>query len=282
MGGASTSDYLMKSLSDLQPAAWPFLIWLSVALAGIAAIVLLVDAVRLGLEAFVVGPILVVGLMGVGMVAAAAARHLWVGFGLALLTGAGFIGIALMLGMSPPSHPFSLGAVLLIASISFAARGALFARSVADKGWLIAVFVVTGEAAILFTASVRPDVLPDWLLAPLPAQWANMAIYSTLIGTGTNLASSELVALSGTAVATLIVVWLWPRRWPYLLMFTTWLGLSTLVWHRPASPMRHADLAAAASEIAPIVTTLPCRSEHRARSHPVPELILTRSCETQA
>jgi hypothetical protein len=157
--------------------------------------------------------------------------------------------------MPPLPHPFSTGLAVVIASISFAARGALFARSASEKGWWIAVFVVAGEAAMLLTASALPGTLPDWLLVLLPAQWASVAIQTALTGTGTRAASSALLALAGTAGVTLLVARLWPRRWPYLLMFSAWLGLSALVWHRPGPPMPRADLviaAAPAGQIAPI------------------------------
>jgi hypothetical protein len=254
----------MKSLSHAQPLAWPFLAWPTVALAGVAAptlaMVMLADAPAPAPLALTGGPILAVGLMGVGMIAAAAAGRLWIGVLLALLTGAGLISLARALGMPPLPHPFSTGLAILIASVSFAARGALFARSAGEKGWWIAVFVVAGEAAILLTASALPGALPDWLLVLLPAQWASTAIQTALTGTGTRAASSALFALAGTAAATLLVALLWPRRWPYLVMFTAWLGLSALVWYRPGPPMPRADLAIAAAPagaIAPIAITPP-------------------------
>ncbi len=190
------------------------------------------------------GPILAVGMMGVGMIAAAAAGRLWIGVVIALLTGASLILFAQALGMPPILHPVSIGLAMTIASISFAARGALFARSAADKGVWVAVAVVAGEAAMLFTAATVPDALPDWLLVLLPAQWASASIQTALTGTGTRAASSELLALAGTAAATLLVARLWPRRWPYVIMFTVWLGLSALVWHQPA-PAGHIAPAAA-------------------------------------
>ena len=206
------------------------------------------------------GPILALGLMGVGMIAAAAAERLWIGVLLALLAGAGLILMARTLGMPPLPHPFSTGLVMIIASFSFAARGTLFARSAGTRGWWIAVFVVAGEAAILLTASAMPGALPDWLLVLLPAQWASTAIQTALSGTGTRAASSALIALAGTAAATLLVARLWPHRWPYLVMFTAWLGLSALVWYRPGPAMPRADLAIAAEPagpIAPVATTPP-------------------------
>ena len=249
----------MKSLSHLQRPAWPVLAWLSVALSGVAApalaMLLLVDAPGRAPLALVGGPILAVGLMGAGMIAAAAAGRLWIGVVLALLTGAGLVSLARALGMPPLTHPLSTVFAVVIASISFGARGALFARSASDKGWLIAVSVVAGEAAVLVTASALPGMLPDWLLVLLPAQWASTAIQTALTGTGTRAASSALVALAGTAAATLLVAWLWPRRWPYLVMFTVWVGLSALVWHRPAPPTPGGDLdvaLASAGQIVPI------------------------------
>ena len=237
MPTASTSVCQMKSLPHAQPWPWSFLPWLTLAMAGIAApgmaMLFLVDAPAP--LAVVAGPILAVGLMAAGMIAAAITGRLWIGIVLALLTGGGLILLASALGTSLLSHPLSTGLALIVASISFAARGALFARSASEKGWWVAVFVVAGEAAMLMTASAIPDALPDWLLALLPAQWANAAIQTALTGTGTLAASSELVALAGTAAATLLVAWRWPRRWPYLVMFTAWLGLSALVWHWPAT-----------------------------------------------
>jgi len=226
----------MKSASHVQPPAWPYLAWLSAALAGIAgpvlAMLLIADApARLAL---VCGPILALGLMGAGMIGAAAAGRLWAGILLAVLTGAALIACARALGLPPLSLQSSTGLAVVIASISFAARGALFARSATNKGWLIALFVVTGEAAILVTASALPGALPVWLLVLLPAQWASVAIQTSLAGSGTYAAGSELLALAGTAAATLLVAGLWPRRWPYLVMFSAWLGLSALVWHWPA------------------------------------------------
>lgn len=180
------------------------------------------------------GPLLAVGLMSVGMIGAAVAGRLWIGVVLALLAGAGLLVLARALGLPPLTHPLSIALAMLIASISFAARGTLFARSAGARGWWIAVFVVAGEAAILATAYAMPGALPAWLLVLLPAQWASTAIQTALAGTGTAAASSQLLALAGTAAATLLVALLWPRRWPYLIMFTAWLALSALVWHRPA------------------------------------------------
>ena len=52
--------------------------------------------------------------------------------------------------------------------------------------------------------------------------------------TASGVAIWELLALAGTAGATLIVAALWPRRWPYLIMFSTWIILSMMVWQQPA------------------------------------------------
>ncbi len=179
------------------------------------------------------GPILAIALMGTGMIAAAAAGRLWVGVILALVTGAGLTLLVHAFGLPALPRLAPTGLAAVIASISFAARGALFARSAAAKGWWIALAVVAGEAAVVLTAAAAPGVLPDWLLALLPAQWANMAIQSALTGTSAMATSSPLIALGGTAAATLFVAWLWPSRWPYLVMFTAWLGLSALVYHSP-------------------------------------------------
>lgn len=166
------------------------------------------------------------------MIVAAADGRLRIGVLVALLNGAGLMLLARALGLPALPDPASALAALIIASLSFAARGALFARSAAARGWWIAVAVVAGEAAVVLTALADPSALPRWLLALLPAQWASIAIQAALTGTGAALANAALFALAGTAAATLLVAWLWPRRWPYLVMFTTWLSLSALVWHR--------------------------------------------------
>jgi hypothetical protein len=198
--------------------------------------------------ASVASPIIAIGLMGAGMIAAAVAGRMWFGVLLALLTGGGLTLCAIVLGMPVPPAPYSTAAVAMIAAISFAARGALFAVSAAGKGWWVALAVVAGEAAILFTAAAMPDALPRWLLALLPAQWASAAIQTLLTGSGIVAASSELLALAGTAAATMLVARLWPSRWPYLVMFSVWFGLSALVWHRPAPVMPHDDEAVFAAQ----------------------------------
>lgn len=236
----------MKPVSQPQPVPFPFLAWLIVALAGVVApavaLLMVVQAPATVPLALVLAPILAVGVMGVAMIAAAVAGRLWIGVLLALLTGAGLLMLARALGLPTLPHTASTSFAMIVASFSFAARGKLFARSAADRGWWIAVFVVGGEAAMLVTAATMPGALPDWLLVLLPAQWASMAIHASLTGAGIWAASSPLLALAGTAAATLVVARLWPRRWPYALMFTAWLGLSALVWYRPAPPMPHADV----------------------------------------
>lgn len=226
----------MKSSSDATLLPSPLWAWLTVALSGAAApalaMLLLVDTQL----APVGGPILAVGLMAVGMIGAAAAGRLWIGILLALLTGAGLILLARTLGMPALPHPFSTGLAMIVASASFAARGTLFARASSSRGWWIAVSVVAGEAATVLIVFALPGLLPNWLLVLLPAQWASAAIQTALTGTGTRAAGSVLLALAGTAATTLLVVVLWPRRWPYLLMFTAWLSFSALVWNWPVSP----------------------------------------------
>lgn len=222
----------MRLLLNHQAADRPFLAWLIVALVGCVAPVLALFLVTGAPLAAVGGPILAVGLMGAGMITAAAAGRFWVGVLVALINGAGLVLIARALGMAALLDPVSALVALTIASISFAARGALFARSAAARGWWIAVAVVAGEAAVVLTALADPSALPRWLLVLLPAQWASIAIHAALTGTGASLANAALFALTGTAAATLLVARLWPRRWPYLVMFTTWLSLSALVWHR--------------------------------------------------
>lgn len=206
--------------------------------APVLAILLLADRDASQSLAAVFGPVLAIGLMGTGMIAAATSTRFWVGVGLALATGMGLIALARALGMPPLAAPLSTGLAIIAATISFAARGFLFSRSAADMGWLVALGVVAGEAAIVMTAFASPGVLPGWLLALLPAQWASDAIQMTLASTdpgGTDglAAKSQLLALLGTAAATLLVVQLWPRRWTYAVMFTAWLGFSALVFHWP-------------------------------------------------
>jgi hypothetical protein len=193
------------------------------------------------------GPIVAVALMGAGMIGAAAAASLRIGVLFALLNGAALLGLGWALGVPLLGYPLPTALAVFIASISFAVRGALFARSTGDKGWWIAVFVVMGEVAILATAMALPDALPPWLLVLLPAQWASVAIQTALAGTSILAAGAALLALAGTAAATQLVASLWPRRWPYLVMFTAWLGFSALLWHYPAPPVPQVGAATPAA-----------------------------------
>jgi hypothetical protein len=244
----------------IAPAKLPVLAWLTVLLAGVvlpgAAMLWLRDVPAPAPLGLVTAPILAVGLMGMGMVAAAITGRWWLGVGLALGAGLGLILAARALGLPALPHPVSTGLALLVASASFAARGALFARAIPGRGWLMALFVVAGEGATLATAAM----LPAWLLVLLPAQWASTALQTALTGTGTRAASSALLALGGTAATTLVVAGLWPRRWPYLLMFSAWLGLSALVSLHPGPPPPRADLALATAPqglVAPMAATAP-------------------------
>ncbi|AWW74455.1 hypothetical protein CD351_08460 [Erythrobacter sp. KY5] len=176
-------------------------------------------------------PILAVGLMGSGMIGAATATRFWVGWVLALLTGLSLLLTANALGIPAMTSPLSIAITILVASFSFAARGALFALSAANKGWLVALAIVAGEAAIVLTAVAEPGLLPSWLLALLPARWASIAIQSSLTGEAVFAARSAMIALAGTGAATYVVIWLWPRRWTYSIMFTAWIALSALVYH---------------------------------------------------
>ncbi|MBL0889805.1 MAG: hypothetical protein IBJ19_04260 [Gemmatimonadaceae bacterium] len=207
-------------------------------LAGVLAptlAVLRLDAVTLAAQS---GPILAASLMGTGMIAAAVAARFWVGVALALTTSVGLIALAQRLGMAPLAHPLSTTLALLVASISFAARGTLFTRAHPRHGWIIAVLVVCGEAATLLTAAWLPTWLPTWLLVLLPAQWASTAIATAIVGSGTRAAMAVLVALAGTAATTLLVARLLPRKWPYALMFTAWLAFSALVARHPAPTLK--------------------------------------------
>ncbi|MEM6641077.1 MAG: hypothetical protein AAF610_14380 [Pseudomonadota bacterium] len=181
------------------------------------------------------GSIFSLGLMGVGILAAAATGRFWVGVRLALLNAGGLLVLAMTLGMAKPAHVVAAGAAMVVAGISFAARGALFTKTLSERAWLMALFVVAGEGSVLLIAAVFPGALPDWFLALLPAQWASMAILSAVTGAGVWVAAPPLIALAGTAATTLHAAKLRLRRWPYLLMFTVWLGLSSLVyfWHPP-------------------------------------------------
>lgn len=222
----------MRLLAFNKLLAWPTSAWCTTALVGVAipvAVMLVLSAENPAL-ALTSAPIFTLGLMGAGLIGAATAGHFWIGVFLALLSAACLAVSALALGMPMLPHPGSTGLAMMIASCSFAARGALFSTTLARKGWLMALFVVAGEASVLLIVSVFPGALPNWFLALLPAQWASIAIETALIGEGTLGAMPVLIALAGTAATTLLAARLWLHRWPYLLMFTTWLGLSALVY----------------------------------------------------
>ncbi|WP_162013459.1 hypothetical protein [Erythrobacter sp. NAP1] len=165
------------------------------------------------------------------MIGAATATRLWVGVLLALLAGVSLLVVGTVVGMAPAASTLATALAISAASFSFAARGALFARSASNKGWLVALAIVAGEAAIVLTAVAEPGLLPNWLLALLPAQWTSIAIQSSLTGEAMVAARSALIALTGTGAATLVVIWFWPRRWTYSIMFTVWIGFSALVYH---------------------------------------------------
>lgn len=225
----------------------PVLAGLCVGLFGVAApwaaIMLLAYRPVPVSEVLLGGAIVAVALMAAGMIGAAALASLRIGVLFSLLNGAALLGLGWALGLPLLGYPLATALVAFVASISFAVRGALFARSAGNKGWWIAAFVVIGEVAILATAMALPDALPSWLLALLPAQWASVAIQTALAGNPILTAGAALLALAGTAAATHLVASLWPRRWPYLVMFTTWLGASALVSYYPAPPAMHLGAA---------------------------------------
>lgn len=221
-----------------QSAAAPPMAWAALVLGGLAA-------PALGLLLFSGGaagmpaagwsaPLLAVGMMACAMIGGALAASFARGIALGMLAGSGLLIAATALGMASPAQLAAIGLAFAAASISFAARGALFARSAGMWGPWVALFVVSGEVAILATALALPEALPAWLLALLPAQWASTAIDTALAQGGALAALAPLIALVGTAGATLLVRVLLPRRWPYAIMFTTWLACSALVWHWPA------------------------------------------------
>ena len=239
----------MKHLTSMRLLTWPTSAWCTTVLAGVAAPVLIMVVLATGTSplALASGPILTLGLMGVGIISAATAGYFWIGVLFALLNAVGLIGLALALGVPALPHPFSTGLALVVASASFAARGALFAKTLAQRGWLMALFVVAGEASVLLIAYALPGVLPRWFLSLLPAQWASVAIQTALTGTGTVAALPVLIALAGTAATTLLAARLWLNRWPYLLMFTAWLGLSALVYFSSVPTATTAGLAVVSS-----------------------------------
>lgn len=223
----------MISSAEPQPATWPALAWSCAVVIGVVAPLAAMLLIALGtaapLSGVGLGPILAIALMGTAMIAAAVKGRFATGVLLALATGFGLVLLAHILGVPALPHLAPIGLAIAVATVSFAARGALFARSMPGMGWAMAVFVVFGEAGIVLVALAQPGALPGWLLDLLPAQWASSVIKAALGGTGMLAAWAPLLALAGTAAATLLVARLLPRRWPYLIMFTTWLALSALV-----------------------------------------------------
>lgn len=175
-------------------------------------------------------PMLALGMMGAGMIGAAALGRLRAGVVLALAALVVLIGVASVTGLRvSAAHLPALACLAAVGAVSFAVRGALFARSAAPRGWWVALAVVAGEAAVLATAALRPDALPSAVLALLPAQWASTALAAAMARGA--VAVPQLIALAGTAAATGLVIAQWPRRWTYGVMFSVWIGLSALVWH---------------------------------------------------
>ena len=225
----------MEPSSRVRPI-WPNIAWFVAALSGVLAPAVAMVVLFYGLDAqpFVgAGALmLAIALMATGMITGSIDGSFPKGLMRAAATGGCLTLLAVILGSLGTPNVLTFTIAILAASISFAARGALFARSGGNKGWWIAVFVVAGEAAIVLTALAEPGALPAWLLALLPAQWASIALQSALAGAVFGAAWAPLVALLGTAAATLVVVHQWPRKWTYAIMFTTWLALSALVYHQ--------------------------------------------------
>lgn len=196
--------------------------------------VILASADDVALKQTAAGPICAVALMASGMLTAAVTGRFWAGITFAVLSGLLLAALSFIFGTHSLAASLLFWLTVCVASISFAARGTLFARSALEKGWWIAAAVVAGEAAILITATAQPGALPDWLMALLPAQWASYAFSAVSLDLGFSnpLIVAALFALGGTAGATLLVAKLWPKRWPYLIMFSTWIGLSALVYHQ--------------------------------------------------
>ncbi|GAB5412619.1 MAG: hypothetical protein Cons2KO_02220 [Congregibacter sp.] len=227
----------MKPPTFDKPASWPILPWSTSALVGVALPVLLILLLSDSPPSLTlaIAPILTLSLMGVGIIVAATTGFFAVGISLALLSAAGLLVLAVALGLPTFSHPVYIGSAMLVASASFTARGALFAKTLSYRGWLMALFVVAGEASVLLIVAVFPGVLPGWFLALLPAQWGSIAIQAAMTDPGPSAAASALIALAGTALTTLLAARFWLHPWPYPLMFTVWLGLSAVVYFDAAS-----------------------------------------------
>ena len=138
----------MRLLTSFQTGTWQTGAWCTTTLAGVVVPVLSMSVLLLVFspEALASGPVFTLALMGVAIIAAATAGSFWVGGALALLNAACLFALALLLGMPAVAHPLSAILAMVIASGSFAARGALFATTMSHRGWLMALFVVAGEA----------------------------------------------------------------------------------------------------------------------------------------
>ena len=224
----------MLSFKPSQSIVWPRLAWICAGLLGLflpaLALLFAASALDQSVSQQASSPLMAIGLMGMGMIASAITGRFSTGFALAIGAGAVLSVFVAVLGALPSQNNLALGIAFIIASISFAARGALFAKSGGARGWWIALAVVAGEAAIIATAWAEPGAIPQWLLVLLPAQWASIAIEASITGAGWQVAGAALIALGGTAAATMLVAKLWPARWTYSVIFTTWLALSALVW----------------------------------------------------
>ena len=219
---------------------WPVIAWSVSAGVGLVipaiALVLLANGSAHG-HASTTPPVIAIAMMAGGMIAGAADGRFWFGTVMAALNGIALAALATILGALSLAYVIVVVIAIPFASVSFAARGALFARSGGARGWWIALFVVAGEAAIVLTALADPNALPAWLLALLPAQWASIAVGAAFDECGELLAMAPLIALAGTGAATMFVVALWPKRWTYAVMFTTWLAMSALVYHQHAAAL---------------------------------------------
>lgn len=181
-----------------------------------------------------VAPLCAIGMMGAGMIGSALSVH-WRGVVHAAVCGLALALLANTLGLAPLPDPLALTFAIGAASVSFAARGTLFARSGGRRGWWIAVAVLAGEGAMLALTVASPGAVPAWLLALLPAQWASLAVGAAFGVTERGAADAALIALAGTAATTLLAARLWPARWPYLVMFSAWIGFAALVWRATGS-----------------------------------------------
>lgn len=218
----------------IETARWPAAAWLTafcISVIGPLAAILTMARAELSVPSSgAVAAVLVLGMMGVAMIGSAVTGRLGVGVVLAGVNAACLTVMCVAFDLLALGSLTLLAMTILVATVSFAARGSLFALSANPRGWLVAFGVVSGEAAIIFTALFEPEALPDWLLALLPAQWANIALQDAFSASLGAQALASIAALLGTAAATLFVTYQWPRRWTYAVMFTTWLALSAYVW----------------------------------------------------